>query len=162
MHTGGLRRTRHLSGLVSSTPQRPLTVDVLSGRNRGQDKVAVIGHARRHGHDIDLRIGDKREPVPIGLRHMEGVRRLLSGLLAAGGHSGEGETLQSLNRRHVRITRPTAFGVRTDDPDTQIRRHTRSPRTILRRIISRSDLFGATTATILTRGTGPETESWQC
>ena len=115
--------TSAISALSAAPRPSGHSLYVLAGGGRGEHQRAVVGHPRRDGDDVDLRIGDQRLPVVIGLADAERVRRLVGRLPAVGGDRGELEAGQHLHRRHVRLARPAAARVRAVDANPQIFAH---------------------------------------
>ena len=58
---GGCHSRRHFARFGEIATQRPFAIDMLAGRQRGQDDGAMFGHLHRHRDDVDSRIVRERE-----------------------------------------------------------------------------------------------------
>ncbi len=88
------RRVEHAQGFVGVAAERPLAIDVLARRDRGQDRRVVVGHLYADRDQVD--VGMPRELFRIGKRqrNSEMPRRRLGRVLARRAHRGDLEFRQ--------------------------------------------------------------------
>ena len=112
-----VRRIAHPDSLGGIATERPFTIDMLAGLDRGHHRAVMIGYLDADRDEID--IGMARELVRIGKRQRDPVmpRRRLGRFLARRAHRGDLELRQRAQRRDMGNRGKTPVGAGPDDPD---------------------------------------------
>ena len=102
------RQVGHLLGLGDVRAERPLAEDRFAGLEGLHDQVVVPGHADRHDHQVDVRLGDHRLEVVKRELGAERRRRRLRRLLVGRADGFELVVRQRVQCRDVGVGAPAA------------------------------------------------------